>query len=180
MWSTQTIKLAGVPRTFDVYAQQATHSCGPSCVMMVINQMLNQKPAEAIVRLWFGQVELLHHRSGILDGKEADGRIFNFASDSHIDTIRDVLRDKKQVNARYSIGLANGITACSPAYPGVARLTWTLNDQGHFIVALGRMAGDYVYLDPFHGLIHVPHKKFPNYEANGSYGEINRIMVTNP
>lgn len=112
-------------------------------------------PNEATVRLWFAKFER--------------DRVFAFNQGSQPATIRDVLKSR-QINARFcpeqGVTLKQGMIQCTPGSPGIARVQWSSGVR-HWVVVVGPVGNQFVYLDPWFGVVHCPRNSFPNYSGAG-------------
>lgn len=155
-WQTVTVR----NHVYKVYQQQHGESCGPSSVLMVLNQK-KRTTAETLVRLWFKETE----------GAD-DGRVLDFSGGAGFFTIVKVLSERAKITATRRLDLVptGSVMRCTPDAPGILRIGWT-RGGGHFVVCVGTIADqmipERVYLDPWYGVVRNPVAFFPRYDTTG-------------
>jgi hypothetical protein len=181
-WQTHAAAVAGVNRTFEVYHQDDALGCGPACVAMVM-ETWGMIPNVTLVKAWFSRYE---NRLMPNTGARPNRVLQPWAvHQTNVNDIVGVLNQHKGFGTpqlHTGPAVISAVGNCAPHKPGIMRIHWGAGGPpgaGHFIVCYGSFGNDFVYLDPFYGLVvNAPPVAPPFYFVNlTTYGLISHLIT---
>ncbi len=159
MWKSTTLNMAGASHTHDVYQQHDINNCGPSSIIMTVNQGLKKSVSIGFAQTLVGQIE---KAGGKRTGAQADARWHAWGDSSlggysDMDDLCTAIKKKwPGLNATTATGTSSHqdlLQAATPSSPVLAHVAW-IGGGGHFIVCLGKNAANQmVWLDPYNGVV---------------------------
>jgi hypothetical protein len=186
-WETEKITINNSPRSFEVFHQEHTLSCGPACVVMVNRLKCGKVTGETIVRMWFSKVENQKSCKAA-----TPTRVFKWIRASEVETVISVLRTQKIGDPRLTTDMRE-VANCTPQMPAIAKVAWltlgpdsTISLGGcHFVVCVGPASVElapgviqrsWIYLDPTFGVTVVPQAP-PKYFAGGQTATLSDLIM---
>ncbi len=169
--------------TVQLFRQELTSECGPSCVAMVCRLLGSSNAEPNFTRNALKKIEAGLYEAG--DSVDPD-----FERDgAYMTSLTEVLSAQYHatVHTRYLPDPGPGVlrdnmqrflSDRTKTRPAILKVAW--NGGGlHFVVCLGPMGNParLQVLDPFHGHVQVDPALLPDYHAGGDAGEIDREVV---
>jgi hypothetical protein len=164
-WTKESVTINNFERTFEVYRQESSLSCGPACVVMVSQLKYGTYTSEAIAKVWFAKVENKGNLPGVPKGTAKVDRVLNWRHESQMDTILRVLQTQKIGGNPCLASDVKDAASCTQHEPGILRVQWLEGNGaggvnlmgGHFVVCVGHSQDNqWIYLDSEHGVVTVP------------------------
>jgi hypothetical protein len=165
MWVQTTLTVSGTARTYMVYQQHDVQNCGPSSIIMLVKQALDRDVAIGTAQTLVGQAERgLAPANAKISLKQMDARFHQWGAGgfgvgwTNGWALRDTLTKKwAALNLTESAnGEITDLRPCTPQKPAICRVGWDGGNDGHFIVCLGKSGNDFLFLDPYYGVVATP------------------------
>jgi hypothetical protein len=184
-------KVAHGGTDYHIYQQHDLNNCGPSSIAILLKQALGLNVAIGLIQMACGQTEAADAYD---PGRSADARWYDWGVGGATigwTLLHTLQRKWKALKANEDHDeMSDTIVAnVSAQKPAICRVEWT-NGDGHFIVCVGQVGTDLVFLDPYFGLVTVPAGTGSNvvqystlggsFSQSAATGQITYVIYTDP
>ncbi|BBO89693.1 hypothetical protein [Desulfosarcina ovata] len=124
---------------------------------MLLKYAMNRDVAIGFIQIMCGKMEM--GRCGT-SATRSDQRWHEWSSDGTIGwVLLDALQKKwPALNATDSWPIYEKLKTCSAGKPAICRVAWNTG-YGHFVVCLGASGANFIFLDPYYGIVFSPATK---------------------